>query len=33
MKREKIESLPIYPEERECKAATTGKILMLFEDI
>ncbi|EQD77656.1 hypothetical protein B1B_00949, partial [mine drainage metagenome] len=33
MKREKIASLPIYPEARECEAPTTGKILKLFEDV
>ncbi|MGI0067457.1 MAG: IS1634 family transposase [Thermoplasmata archaeon] len=33
MKREKIVSLPVYPEERECRAPTTGKVLKLFEDV
>ena len=33
MKREGIESLPVYPEERECRAPTTGKVLKLFEDV
>ena len=33
MKREKIESLPVYPEERECKAPTTNKVLKLYEDV
>ena len=33
MKREGIVSLPIYPEERECRAPTTAKVLELFEDV
>ena len=33
MKREGIVSLPVYPEERECRAPTTGKVLKLFEDV
>ena len=33
MKREKITSLPVYPEERECRAPTTNKVLKLFEDV
>lgn len=33
MKREGIPSVPIYPEERECRAPTTAKILKLFEDV
>jgi transposase len=30
MKREKIEQLPIYPEERRCKRPTTEQVLRLF---
>jgi transposase len=30
MAREKIESLPLYPEERECRAPSTERILALF---
>jgi len=30
MKREKIQDLPIYPEERLCKRPTTEQILRLF---
>ena len=30
MAREKIEMLPIYPEERECRAPSTERILDLF---
>jgi len=33
MKREKIESLPLYPEERDCKAPTTRRIIDLFDNI
>lgn len=33
MEREKITSLPIYPEDRECEAPTTGRILKLFEEV
>ncbi|MGH9426077.1 MAG: IS1634 family transposase, partial [Terriglobia bacterium] len=33
MKREKIESLLLYPEERDCKAPTTCRIIDLFENI
>jgi len=33
MAREKIEMLPLYPEERECHAPTTERILRLFEPI
>ena len=33
MKREGILSLPVYPEERECRAPTTAKVLKLFEDV
>jgi len=28
-----IDSLPIYPEGRSCKAPTTGKILVLFANL
>jgi hypothetical protein len=30
MAREKVESLPLYPEERECRAPSTERILDLF---
>ncbi len=30
MKREKIEELPLYPEQRQCKSPTTEQILRLF---
>ena len=30
MKREKIEELPVYPEQRQCKSPTTEQILRLF---
>ena len=30
MVREKIDQLPIYPEERECRAPSTERILELF---
>ena len=33
MKKEHIESLPLYPEERLCKAPTTRRIIDLFENI
>lgn len=33
MKKEGIESLPLYPEERECRAPTTRRIIDLFENI
>ncbi len=33
MQREKIASLPLYPEERDCKAPTTRRIIDLFENI
>jgi len=33
MKEQKIESIPIYPEERACKSPTSDKILSLFSDI
>lgn len=33
MKNERIESLPLYPEERKCKAPTTRRIIDLFENI
>jgi len=31
MRKAKIRSIPIYPEERECRAPTADKILGLFE--
>jgi len=33
MKNERIESLPLYHEDRECKAPTTRRIIDLFENI
>lgn len=33
MAREKIEMLPLYPEERECRAPSTERILRLFEQL
>ena len=33
MQREGIASLPLYPEERDCKAPTTRRIIDLFENI
>ena len=33
MAREKIEMLPLYPEERECRAPSTERILRLFEPL
>ena len=33
MVRGKLESLPIYPEDRECEAPTTGRLLKLFEEV
>lgn len=33
MKKQRIESLPLYPEERPCKAPTTRRIIDLFENI
>ena len=33
MEREKITSLPLYPEDRECEAPTTGRMLKLFEQV
>ncbi|HUU89030.1 MAG TPA: IS1634 family transposase [Candidatus Glassbacteria bacterium] len=33
MKKQNIPSIPIYPEDRLCKAPTTDKILHLFDDI
>ena len=33
MKKERTESLPLYPEERQCKAPTTRRIIDLFENI
>jgi len=33
MAREKIEILPLYPEERECRAPSTERILRLFEPL
>ena len=33
MKREKIESLPLYYEERKCKAPTTRRLIDLFDNI
>jgi len=33
MEREKIQMLPLYPEERECRAPTTERILRLFEPL
>ncbi len=33
MKKERIESLPLYHEERECKAPTTRRVIDLFENI
>lgn len=33
MKKERIESLPLYYEERECKAPTTRRIIDVFENI
>jgi transposase len=33
MAREKIEMLPLYPEERECRAPPTERILRLFEPL
>jgi transposase len=33
MKRNKIESLPVYPEQRECKHPTTQSIIRVFADV
>ena len=33
MKKNGIESLPLYPEERKCKAPTTRRVIDLFEDV
>ena len=33
MKKEKIKSLPIYPEQRECRKPSTERILELFQNI
>ena len=33
MQREKVESLPLYPEGRECRRPTTRKVLDLFEGV
>jgi hypothetical protein len=33
MKEARIESLPLYPEERECRAPTTRRMIDLFENI
>ncbi len=33
MKRNKIESLPVYPEQRECKHPTTQSIVRVFADV
>jgi len=33
MAREKIDMLPLYPEERECRAPSTERILELFEPL
>jgi hypothetical protein len=33
MKREKITSLPLYPEGRACKAPTANRIFEVFEDV
>jgi len=33
MERAKIESLPLYPEDRACRRPTTGKILDLFDGV
>ena len=33
MVREDVESLPLYPEERDCKAPTANRILEIFEGI
>ncbi|EQD74687.1 hypothetical protein B1B_02523, partial [mine drainage metagenome] len=33
MKREKIASLPIYPEERACESPTSSRMLELFENV
>jgi len=33
MNREKIEDLPLYPEERDCKYPTTNRIISLFSDL
>ncbi len=33
MRREEIDVLPLYPEERECKYPTTNRIISIFSDI
>ena len=33
MLRNKIESLPVYPEQRECKYPTTQSIIRVFSDV
>jgi hypothetical protein len=33
MKRDAVESLPLYPEQRDCKAPTTRRIIDLFENV
>lgn len=33
MKRQKYESLPMYPEQRDCLAPTTGRVIDLFDGI
>ena len=33
MKREKIKSLPIYPEQRECRKPSAERILELFQNV
>jgi len=33
MKKGRVESLPLYPEERKCKAPTTRRVIDLFENI
>lgn len=33
MSREKIDILPLYPEERECRAPSTERILRVFESL
>jgi transposase len=33
MERQHLESLPLYPEERKCKAPTTRRIIDLFENV
>jgi hypothetical protein len=33
MKQRKLRSLPLYPEERDCRAPTTDKIIHFFEPL